>query len=52
MLKDRGMSNRQIATLLNMTEEAVKQFFKRMAQKFHVRGFHAVIRVARRECAF
>lgn len=45
-LKDRGMGNKEIASLLNTTEDSVKKFFYRLAKKYRVKGFHAVIRHA------
>jgi hypothetical protein len=52
MLKDRGMSNGQIAKLMNTTENAVKKIFQRLSQRFHVKGYHAVIRHSRRDYNF
>lgn len=52
MLKDRGMGNKQIAMLLNTTENAVKKIFYRLSRRFHVKGYHAVIKQSQRDWDF
>jgi len=51
-LKDRGMSNKEIADLLGTTENAVKKMFYNLSRRYHVKGYHAVIRQAMRDSDF